>query len=74
MDNAIKQVSSPLFLTAAYGRSYATAEAAISAWKNGKDFWIHGTGPYCSIRDLKAMQEDFPSGIYILYTNGSVKI
>ena len=73
MDNAIKQVSSPLFLQAAYGRSYATAEAAICAWKAGKDFLIVG-GPYCSIRNIKEMEKEFPSGIYILYSGGVIQI
>ena len=73
MNNAIKQVSSPLFLTAAYGRSYATAEAAVRAWESGKDFQIVG-GPYCSIRDLPEMGVEWPSGIYLLYDKGSVEL
>lgn len=71
MRNALYQVSSPFYLTAAYGRSYATAEAAICAWKDGQDFLIMG-GPYCSIRDFEAMKDENPSGIYIIYGNNKV--
>jgi len=69
MDKAIKQVPSVVYLEAAYGRSYATAEAAISAWQEGKDFKIVN-GPYCSIRD----SQYFPFGIVLIYETGSVKI
>ena len=40
----------------AYGRDYKTSEAALSDWKEGKDFLIQSIthpydGMYCSIRD-----------------------
>ena len=35
----------------AYGRKYATAEAAAAAWSAGSDFKMVG-GPYCSNRDF----------------------
>jgi hypothetical protein len=73
MDNAIKQVSSVVCLEAAYGRSYATAEVAIRAWKEGKDFKIVD-GPYTSIRDLGILMWDYPDGIYLSYESGIVKI
>jgi hypothetical protein len=73
MDKVIQQIPSVVNLIAAYGRSYATAEAAISAWKSGKDFKIMG-GPYTSIRDIGILKWDFPNGIYILYDNGKVKV
>lgn len=73
MQEGIEQVSSAIYLEAAYGRRYTTAEAAICAWKEGKDFKIRN-GPYCSIRDLGLLNLEFPSGIYIAYENGYVKI
>ena len=73
MNNASNQVPSVVYLEAAYGRSYATAEAAISAWKKGKDFKIIN-GPYCSIRDIAILKWDFPDGIYLSYESGIVKI
>lgn len=44
------------FIRAAYGRTYATPEAAIKDWNDGKDFQIVD-GPYTSIRDV----EKFPN-------------
>lgn len=82
MNNALRQVSSPILLVAAYGRSYPTKEAAIAAWESGKDFQIvsagirgaYYRGPYCSIRDLPVMIEQHPSGIYISYKHGVIKL
>lgn len=69
---ALAQVTTPLFLTAAYGRKYNTREQALSAWQSGKDFKIED-GPYCSIRDLDLMRQDF-ANIYILYERGSILV
>lgn len=57
---------SPIYLMAAYGRKDITKEAALSAWKNGKDFKIVG-GPYCSIRDLEHLKKMTSKGIFIEY-------
>lgn len=45
-----------LTLVPAYGRDYSTEEAALAAWRAGKDFMIETAvspdcGRYCSIRD-----------------------
>jgi len=48
---ALRQVTTPLFLTAAYGRKYTSREQAVKDWQAGKDFKIDD-GPYCSIRDI----------------------
>ena len=53
--SVLNEVSSPVVLMPAYGRQYATKCAAVADWKSGKDFKIVG-GPYCSIRDLEALQ------------------
>jgi len=73
MGSAISHVSSPFYLIAAYGRRYPTAEAAICAWKEGKDFQIIG-GPYCSIRDLEKMKDENPSGIYLVCSENVIRI
>ena len=69
---ALRQVTTPLFLTAAYGRKYTSREQAVKDWQAGKDFKIDD-GPYCSIRDIELMRKEF-SNIYIIYERGSVKI
>lgn len=58
----------PLILVPAYGRSYKTEEACLKDWNDNKDFVIEG-GPYCSIRDLESMKEDW-SVISIRYKKG----
>ena len=45
-----------MIVVPAYGRDYATAQAALAAWYDGKDFQISDisspdNGRYCSIRD-----------------------
>jgi hypothetical protein len=70
MQNAIAQVSSAIYLVAAYGRHYATKDQVLQDWMQGKDFKIHG-GPYCSVRDLEAMRWDF-STIYLCYGNAQL--
>jgi hypothetical protein len=46
----------PILLVPAYGKTYATKEALLAAWNNGKDFHDYrGPGRYCSIRDLKSL-------------------
>lgn len=47
---ALSQVSTPLYLFPAYGKSYKTKEEAVQDWMAGVDFRIHG-GSYCSVRD-----------------------
>lgn len=69
---ALRQVTSPMWLIPAYGRQYKTREQALAAWQSGKDFQIDG-GPYCSIRDVELMRQEY-SNIYILYNNGSVAV
>jgi hypothetical protein len=49
--NGLNQVSGPIILMPAYGRTYSTSAEAVMDWKAGKDFKIMA-GPYCSIRDL----------------------
>jgi hypothetical protein len=49
--NGLDQVSSPLVVMPAYGRSYKTSSEAVEAWKSGKDFKVIN-GPYCSVRDI----------------------
>lgn len=69
---ALNQVTSPLWLLPAYGRSYKSRDAAIKAWQDGKDFLIEG-GPYCSIRDIEKMHEQFQN-IYIVYDQGTIQV
>lgn len=70
MQNALSQVTTPIVLRPAYGRKYATREQALEAWVAGKDFKIYA-GPYCSIRDYAAMQQQF-CNIYIAYGDGKL--
>jgi hypothetical protein len=69
---ALNQVTSPLWLIPAYGRTYRSKEAVVKDWQAGKDFLIDG-GPYCSIRDLSAMREQFQN-IYIDYGTGTMQV
>jgi len=69
---ALNQVTNPLWLLPAYGRSYKTRDAAIQAWQDGKDFLIEN-GPYCSIRDIGKMREQFQN-IYIDYGRGTIQV
>ena len=62
---AIRQVSSPMILRPAYGRSYKTQDEMLKDWNDGKDFRISSSGPYCSIRDLDQMKS-VASSIVIL--------
>lgn len=62
-----------LILVPAYGRKYSTQAAALADWKEGKDFKIAG-GPYCSIRDLSAMQEQFGTIAMMWRTGETVKL
>lgn len=61
--NALQQVSSPILLTPAYGRRYATVAEMAKDWEDGKDFSIGlwGCGPYASIRDIHALRADASS-------------
>lgn len=53
-----------LTITPAYGRTYATPEAALQDWLHGKDFKILG-GPYLSIRNTLALATDGWRGVAI---------
>lgn len=66
MNQALRQVSSAIVLTAAYGRSYNTKVQAVEAWKNGADFKMRN-GPYCSIRDTERLVSE-SSGVFIEYS------
>lgn len=59
--NALQQVSSPIMLTPAYGRRYATVAEMAKDWEDGKDFSIGLCGPYASIRDIEALKADASS-------------
>ena len=61
MFSGIRQVSSPLVLIPAYGRTYASLEEIHAAWDAGKDFKVYGQGCYCSVRDLPALRKDASS-------------
>lgn len=49
-----------------------TREEIIKDWYAGKDFKI-ADGPYCSIRDLEYLRNDF-NRIYIVYDRGSIEV
>ena len=51
-----------IILVPAYGRKYATEEAALADWKKGLDFKIDG-GPYCSITDFTQLRANGPVSI-----------
>lgn len=50
-----------MVLTPAYGRVYATEAEMLKDWQGGKDFRIMPVGPYCSVRDLAALQHNSSS-------------
>lgn len=52
-----------LFIGAAYGRTYPTVELVRQDWQAGKDFRIV-SGPYCSIRDLDAIFQDYDEVLF----------
>lgn len=60
MISALRQVSSPLMLRPAYGKTYETAADMLAGWNAGDTFRIFG-GPYCSIRDIVALRNDSSS-------------
>lgn len=47
------------YLGAAYGRSYNDVASMVKDWETGKDFRIGSDGPYCSIRDVQYMKEQY---------------
>lgn len=55
-----------LRLFGAYGRRYKTAEEALRAWNDGKDFKMYD-GPYCSVRDVAKLREDGYTELRICY-------
>lgn len=71
--NATAQVSSPIFIMPAYGKTYPSIKEATEAWLQGKDFKIY-KGPYCSIRDIERLKQTQPSGIYLVYNNTAVTL
>jgi hypothetical protein len=50
----------------AYGRQYATIEAAQKDWNAGKDFKIY-SGPYCSKRDFHVLDT-----VYVILSTGKM--
>ncbi len=58
---ALQQVSSPLILIPAYGRTYQTSEDMLADWNAGKDFRVMGHGCYTSIRDLSTLRAESSS-------------
>lgn len=56
--NALRQVSSPMYLVPAYGARYDDVQAMRKAWEDGEDFRMGTGGPYASIRDLDALKAD----------------
>ena len=70
--HALNQVTSPLWLVPAYGRKYKTKHDAVKDWQAGKDFLIDG-GPYCSIRDIDNMRNQFQN-VYIDYGTGTIQV
>jgi hypothetical protein len=70
---ATKKLVNNLFLTPAPWRSQTqTREEVTADWQTGKDFLIKN-GPYCSIRDIESLRKNY-NYIYILYTNGTIKV
>lgn len=63
-----------LYLTPAPWREFTrrTREAVIEDWEAGKDFKIVD-GPYCSIRDLEYIRNNF-NRAYIIYDRGSIEV
>jgi hypothetical protein len=61
MQNALRQVSSPLTLYPYLSKDGASDETLLAAWVAGKDFRFAGTYTRCSIRDLVALQADCSS-------------
>ena len=68
----LKQCSSQLVLTPAYGRKYLSESDMLRDWRSGKDFKILG-GPYCSIRDWEAMRQD-ASTVTLLQCQGNLSV
>lgn len=64
--------TSQIALVGAYGRVYRNKDAALKDWLNGKDFKIDG-GPYCSVRDLIFLEENY-SQVCICTDLGYVKV
>ena len=63
-----------LHIRAAYGRKYATREAAIADWFAGKDFQViagEWRGSYCSIDDTQAILADGYKKIWFWDSNGN---
>jgi hypothetical protein len=61
-----------VYLFPAYGRRYSDWAEAIADWQAEKDFSINGFGgPYCSIRDVEALQVSYDK---IFLVNSSMDI
>jgi hypothetical protein len=61
MYSALRSVSSPLLLLAAYGKTYANELQMRAGWARGDDFKMYGSSTYTSIRDLARLQMDSSS-------------
>lgn len=53
-------------------RKNITRQTILDDWNNGKDFKVVD-GPYCSIRDLHYIRENF-NRAYIVYAHGSIEV
>ena len=53
--NALNDFSSDVVLFPAYGREYIMPDEVRGDWLAGKDFRLGSNGPYCSIRDVDAL-------------------
>jgi hypothetical protein len=71
--NALQQVSSPMYLTPAYGRRYRTEQAMLTGWMEGKDFTIGRLGPCTSVRDLELLVEDC-SSLWLVQVNPELRL
>lgn len=60
-----------LILLPAYGRNYQSPEACKADWEAGKDFLIMD-GPYCSVRDAKAMHTVGFKSLYLVAPSGQL--
>ena len=62
-----------MILILAFGRFYASIEAAMMDWQAGKDFRLMGHSCYTSIRDLPQLQAQLCT-VYIRLENLKVSI
>ena len=64
-----------LYLFPAYGRKYSGFDTVVQDWQDGKDFSINGFGgPYCSIRDLEALEVSYHKVFLVNSTGDCTRI